>query len=264
MVHYHKLIEHYNKIIIGFLLELLLLVGISISASSQPPANPVVTITVSATLPYPGAPTNFTITQVGPDSINITWTMGFNATTTIIRVSQNGYVVNVTEGYLAYDGNGTSVVINGLNFDTTTYYYRAWSENGYGYSLGYAQAKIGGMGMAMLVFGILPLGFLGLFLWKRLSLLAYGSAATWGLFGFFAFQQSTSPDPAHIQDIYMALFWVCVALIIVMVLLPLVMREKKEKEEIYANDLDRDLEQIQPKKDRPRKEKPSRFAQTGR
>lgn len=117
--------------------------------------------------------------------------------------------------------------------------------------------------MAMLVFGILPLGFLGLFLWKRLSLLAYGSAAMWALFGFFAFQASTSPDPAHIQDIYMALFWVCAALVIVMVLLPLVMREKKEPEEIYVDDLDSDLEKIQPKKDRPRREKPSRFAKTG-
>jgi hypothetical protein len=87
----------------------------------------------------------------------------------------------------------------------------------------------------------------------------------WALFGFFAFQTSTSPSPAQIQDIYMALFWVCVALVITMALLPLVMREKKEPEELYVDELDTDLEKTgQKKREQSKKQGSSKFAANGK
>lgn len=217
------------------------------------------------TLLLPGPPLNFTITQTGSDSISINWTLGINADGTEIRVSTTGYPGDVTGGFLVYNGTGTGVSINGLNLDMNTYYYRAWSWNTYGYSIDYAEGHIGGASMEMLVFGILPLGLLGLFLWKRLALLAYGSAVTWGLFGFFAFQTSTSPSPAQIQDIYMALFWVCIAFVITMMFLPLVMREKKEPEELYVDELDTDLEKTgQKKREQSKKQGSSKFAANGK
>ena len=126
--------------------------------------------------------------------------------------------------------------------------------------------------MTIMIGGIIPLGLLALFLWKKLSLLAYASAGMWAVLGFLAFQLSTSPSPAQIQDIYMALFWVCIALVITMVLLPLAIREKKDPEEIYVDDfdheLDSNLESIRKiKRDetrRTRKPRPGYLERTGR
>jgi hypothetical protein len=113
----------------------------------------------------PGPPTDFTITQAGPSSIELSWTMGTNANTTIIRGSEIGYPTNITEGYLVYSGNETSVVIDGFDFDTSVCYYRAWSHNDYGYSLNYAEAFIGDpIGLPTILFVI---GLCGFALWKK-------------------------------------------------------------------------------------------------
>lgn len=164
--------------------------------------------------------------------------MGLDADITIIRVSENGYSVNATDGYEAYSGNETSVTIDGLNLDTTTYYYRAWSENAYGYSVGYAQAKTGGDMILLLLFGFLGLGLTFGFFWKRSGFLAYGAAGMWVLLGFQSFQASASLSPIEITDTYMGLFWLCIAFVIGCALLPTVMREKPSKDDIYVDEFD--------------------------
>jgi hypothetical protein len=292
MVHYHRLMGRYGRIIAGFLLGLLLLVGISVSASSQLGGDPVVTITVSAyTIPtvvaynatdigadqatlqggvstggiivsrgfewgnstgnytgswnetgtfglgtfnttvtgltnctqvfwrafaingagigysgelnfitscLPLAPTNFIITQIGTNSISINWTMGFAAAETVIRVSENGYPATVADGYLAYNGTGTNVTVNGLTLSTVAYYYRAWSENSYGYSLDHAEAQTGGVSIMVIAFIAIALFFtwmsyktrelliclLTFFIWIALSLWLFFSNS-----GFFDLNQ---------------------------------------------------------------------------
>jgi hypothetical protein len=189
----------------------------------------------SATCDPPG---NFTITQIGPNSANITWDMGDGSNTTIIRVSTSGYPDDCEGDYEVYSGNGTWVVVDGLDLDTTTYYYSAWGHNAYGCSDDYATARIGGSMALFICFTILGLGLTLGFFWKRNGLLAYGASGAWALLGFEAFQLSGGTSPTDISDTYMALFWLCIAFVIGCALLPTVMREKPEKGEIYADTVD--------------------------
>ena len=167
------------------------------------------------TLPYP--PTNFKITQIGVDSANITWDMGVGADNTIIRGSTNGYPFSPLDGSDIYSGNGTWVLVNGLNLDTTVYYYRAWSENSFGYSEGYAQARIGreggliGGNMDMLIF-ILPLGFAGFYLWRREMWQGVVSCICWLGVGIYYMTQSAATNPLDFAngDLWLILFWISV------------------------------------------------------
>lgn len=185
----------------------------------------------------PLLPTNFEITQTDINSINASWLMGVGADTTVVRVSTIGYPAGVTEGYLAYNGSGTSFNMTGLTLDTTTYYVSAWSSNGIGYSVTYATAEIGGAGMAFLAFILLPLGLLALFFWRRSAFLAFFSAGGWLLLGFYSFNVSNS-SPMPITDIYMGLFWLCVGATIGCVFLPAVMREKASPDDVYPEEAD--------------------------
>lgn len=131
---------------------------------------------------YPSAPTDFTITQAGPSSITITWTMGIGANTTIIRASADGYPMSVTDGYEVYSGNGTSVTVEGFAFDMSAWYSRAWSHNNYGYSTDYAEGSVGNpIGLPAIVFAV---GLCGFALWKKgwLRLLMSVSIIIWGTF----------------------------------------------------------------------------------
>lgn len=134
------------------------------------------------TVALPDAPTNFTITQVGDTIVNIGWTMGNRADSTIIRGASNGYPANMEGGYPVYSGNGTSVVVDSLNLDTSAYYYRAWSQNEYGYSVNYAEAYVGNpIGLPGIVFA---LGLCGFALWKKdwLRILLSICIIIWGAF----------------------------------------------------------------------------------
>lgn len=131
---------------------------------------------------YPGAPTDFTITQAGPSSITITWTKGTGANTTVIRASADGYPTSTTDGYEVYSGNGTSVTVDGFAFDMTAWYSRAWSHNSYGYSSDYAEGSVGNpIGLPAIVFAV---GLCGFALWKRgwIRLLMAVSIVMWGAF----------------------------------------------------------------------------------
>jgi hypothetical protein len=222
----------------------------------------------------PGPPLNFTITQTGPSSINITWDMGANADTVIIRVKEDGYPKNVTDGYFVYAGNGTSTTVDGLNLDTTTYYYRAWSHNGYGYSVDYAQAQIGGVTMIFISFVLMAMGMMTLFVWKRIGLFSFGAAGVWALLAFLGFQQSGAGAPIPITDVYMGVFWIGVAFTIICAFLPMIMREKPDPDDVYIDDFDEVTGQLTGRhkrgdkpQDEPLKRKkpiPSSFSMTGK
>ena len=105
-------------------------------------ASPSNNITITSTT-TPQPPTDFTITQIGVGTINITWTKGHAANITIVRGSTVSYPFSVFDGDAVYSGNGTSVSVGSLDLSANTYYYRAWSQNDYATSTGYAQATIG-------------------------------------------------------------------------------------------------------------------------
>lgn len=125
------------------------------------------------------APTNFTITRTGTNSINITWERGPSATLTVIRGSTDGYPEDVTDGYLVYSGNSTFVEVDGLSLNFDKYYYRAWSWNEYGYSEDYAEDWIGGNAMLAIFLGGLALGITGLSFWRRALILTMGASLSW-------------------------------------------------------------------------------------
>jgi hypothetical protein len=112
-------------------------------------ADPAVSVTVAAWMQVPLAPTNFTITEISATSVNITWTMGVAANTTVIRASTSNYPFTVLDGSHIYSGNATYVVVEGLSLADTRYYFRAWSENDFGTSADYAQGTAGTVPIAI-------------------------------------------------------------------------------------------------------------------
>ena len=193
------MVRNYSRGILATLVAILLL---GLAAATALAADPTVTITVSKWAQVPLAPTDFTITQIGANSINITWTMGTAANITVIRGSTSGYPWLITDGSAVYSGNATYVVVEDLNLSSSTYYYRAWSQNEYGTSTGYAQASIGegatttdvtelmtlliGLiegptGIVNMMFAVALMGFA---FWKRgwLRVLMAASLIIWGVF----------------------------------------------------------------------------------
>ena len=127
-------------LILGVLIVALLLIAATATVMA---AAPTVSITVTKWAIPPLPPTEFEIEQTALHSINITWTQGTATNITIVRGSTAGYPFSIFDGDSIYSGNGTYVEVGSLDFETYTYYYRAWSQNEYGTSTGYAQASIG-------------------------------------------------------------------------------------------------------------------------
>ena len=122
---------------------MLALLLLAICASGALAADPVVSITVTKWAIPPLAPEDFEIEQTALHSINITWTMGTAANITIVRSSTDGYPFSIYDGDAVYSGNLTYVEVDSLDLTNYTYYFRAWCQNEYGTSTGYAQATIG-------------------------------------------------------------------------------------------------------------------------
>jgi len=183
-------------------------------------------------LPLPLAPTNFTATQTGISTANLTWVMGLYADDVYIRGKEGSAPKDMSDGYLIYSGNGTWVELTNLYLGLNAYYYKAWSSNPTGNSTDYAETNIGGGFMMFLVFAIIPLALLGFWVAKRDGFLAYAASGTFLLLAFMAMQQSSSPSPAEITDVYMGLFWIGMGMTITCALLPTLTREKVEKEEV--------------------------------
>jgi hypothetical protein len=141
------------------------------------------------TTALPLAPTNFVVTGVGDTMVGISWTMGVRADTTVVRGSSDGYPSSVTDGYLAYSGNETSLTIDSLDLQTSTYYYRAWSYNDYGYSTSYAQGYVGNpLGIpqqTMFIIGLcVSFGMVGFAFWKKgwLRIILSIGVIIWGVY----------------------------------------------------------------------------------
>ncbi len=77
----------------------------------------------------PGAPTDFTANTGDLYEIDLSWTIGIDATHTYIRYRQGSSPPSTrTSGTFLYNGTGTSTSATGLSSDTT-YSFSAWSYN---------------------------------------------------------------------------------------------------------------------------------------
>jgi hypothetical protein len=140
---------------------------------------------LSVIMPLPLAPTNLILTQTMIDTYDADWTKDVNADTTYIRVKVDSYPVDITDGFLIYNGALATYSQTGLNFDQYSYNVRAWSHNPSGYSTNYADATIGGANMALLASNTGLLVLLGLFL-LPLGLLIFATMTMGSLWAMMA------------------------------------------------------------------------------
>ena len=172
-------------------------------------------------LPLPLPPTSFTATQTGTNSITLDWVTGVGADTTTIRAKEESYPVDRTDGFEVYDGALETLDIDGLNLGTSTYYYRAWSENVTGYSTDTADTNIGGENMLFLglLFGAIALTAIGYT--KGNVPVVYGGAGIWAVFAGYSHGQAASIAlNTGTWDTYGMLFWIAIAMVIVCMLEP--------------------------------------------
>ncbi|KKK99106.1 hypothetical protein LCGC14_2636060, partial [marine sediment metagenome] len=137
-----------------------------------------------------GPPTDFTITEIGVDTVSITWTKDPSATETLIRAKLGGYPIDTTDGEEVYNDVGTSTTDSGLALENTTYYYRAWSWKVGGYSDNYVEGNIGGENMIILAVSIVVLGLTVAGFVKKNGPLMLTSSLGWVLFAFLMYNQS--------------------------------------------------------------------------
>ncbi len=81
---------------------------------------------IFSTKPY--EPATLSAVSTESNEIFFTWMPGDGADTTYIRYKEGSYPVNVTDGYLGYNGSGNFGTVSGLK-GNTSYYFRAWSYN---------------------------------------------------------------------------------------------------------------------------------------
>jgi hypothetical protein len=190
-------------------------------------------------LPLP--PGNFTATQIDITTVQLNWTMGYAASNTTIRISDLQYPTTISEGYLVYNGTGTSCNVTGLTLgETRTYYFSAWSENVAGLSVDYAQAEIGGNMQEILIFGLLFLmagSFVGFYLWKREMWLGIAAGVSWvaiGIYAWFGYE----PPTDEMTTMWFGLGWLFLAIGLALLVAPMTWR--RTRDEVWEEGTDED------------------------
>jgi parallel beta-helix repeat protein len=83
---------------------------------------------VNSTWTGPLAPVSLSVSTIGTNQMNLSWTHGFRATHTLIMQKTGGYPVDITDGSLLYNGTGTTCSNTSLT-PGVRYYFKAWSWN---------------------------------------------------------------------------------------------------------------------------------------
>jgi len=244
-------------------------------------------VTVTAVGYVCEAPGGFTLTYISDYEVGIDWVKGVDANNTMIRAAIGRYPKDIGDGWLVYYGDGTNCTDTGVNLDETASptYYRAWSQNvgGAWNEFAYAEDNIEGIGVQLLAFVILAVGLtIGGYALRNIAL-SYGAGGAWVVMAFYAMGQSDSPNPTQITDIYMALFWIGLGMLLVCMLEPVIYRKAKalaeevaelSDEEVEAGNFNRQREEMEKMRgmyksrraehrERVERRKLSKFAKTG-
>ena len=188
-------------------------------------------------LPLPLAPTNFIVERSGLNTVTLSWTKGTYANTTVIRVKADEAPIDITDGFYVYTGNGTSGNTTGINSgEFNVYGFSAWSYNETGYSEEYTTYILGGEAMeaigdnmilfTLMLFAMIGTGYTYVFRKQQIAFLA---ALAWTLLAFFSLSLSSGSNPTQITDIYMALFWGSVAMVIISAFEPMIMKPPSDE-----------------------------------
>lgn len=210
--------------------SLVWLVPTDVSAH-QPTAWIRVTAQGSDNAAVPQEPQHFLATAVSNYEVEITWTLGLNATHTLVRRQIGSYPSSIFDGVQVYWGTGDncsdSIDMTVLDDDI---YYRAWSWNPIGYSASYAQdiVEIGGaMANALTMFGaiVLLLGLtFGAYHYRRWPI-AIIAGVLWVGLAAWAFTTSASAF-----DLWWFMGFAGICMFIVAIGEPIWMRSKIETE----------------------------------
>lgn len=176
------------KVVILSLLLVLLIPSPILADTSQD-----VTVTAAGWI-LAQPPTGLTLTYISDYEVGISWTKGVDADNTMIRGAVGRVPEDISDGYLVYNGSGTTTSDTGVSLDETAtpVYYRAWSQDVHGSweSIGISDF-IGGIGMTLLALftfcGILS------FLALRSSFGALKLLAGLSWFGMLAFWVTYPP-----------------------------------------------------------------------
>jgi len=228
-----------------------------------------------------GVPGGFTITYISDYEVGISWTKGEGAENTLVRAAIGRMPENRNDGYEVYYGTGTTAT-DWVNMETLSVpiYYKSWSQTAGGAweEGGSDTRQVEGVSMILIAFIALALGLtIATFALKSgRAILAFAGAGAWMLLGVYSYTRFTT-----LWDIYYALFWLSMGMVFACVLVPAILREKKE-EDISVEDIDEygdrdllaDIEAGEKDKERldklfgsrrrPPRRRLSRFARTGK
>ena len=207
------------------------------------PAMPVLADDVQVVaVPYIGVGIiNFTATVISDTQVDLAWTKGEGIINVMLRAKYSEMPISRTDGYLVYEGTDENASDTSMNFDENpgVIYYRIWAQNSEGVWLDSEVNTQGleGATVLMIAFVLLCLGLtIGGFTLRRSSLAMAGIAA-WMSMGAYCYITA-----AGIWGIYMGLFWVCIAMVIVSGIEGALMltkgEEKAEEEAEYTAALD--------------------------
>jgi hypothetical protein len=196
----------------------------------------------------PGPPQDFTATLVSDYQVNLSWVLGVNAASTIIRAKVGEGPTSITDGYEVYNGSGLAVTDwKILNTVDEPIVYRAWSRNAVGDSTTYAEASVsgGGVGMAQalllipIVLIALGLTVAGYFRKDRGWPMVLVAAIAWICLPVWGFSQADSG-----ADIYALVGYVGVIMILVCAFEPIIMRREQPPEPSLGERLEQREERL--------------------
>ena len=261
-------------------LVMLMLLSTAIFTSRVAEAASSADVTVTAVGYVCGAPGGLTLTYISDYEVGISWVKGAGAENTMIRAAIGRYPQNINDGWQVYYGEGTSAT-GWTNMEALSepVYYRAWSQSAGGIwnEVGYTEDKVEGIGMQLLAFVILAVGLtIGGYALKNMAL-SYGAGGAWVVLAFYSMSKSASPNVTEITDIYMALFWIGLGMVLVCMLEPVIYRKAKALAEEVAElsdseSLQKDFDnlhkemssiRLRPRGNRKPKRKMSKFEKTG-
>ena len=194
-------------------------------------------ITVTATGYVCEAPGGFTVVYISDYEVGISWVKGVDAENTLVRAAIGRMPENRSDGYEVYYGTGTNTT-DWVNMETLSVpiYYKSWSQTigGTWEEGGSSTGQVEGVSMILIAFIALALGLtISTFALKSgRAILAFASAGGWVLLGVYSYTRFVA-----LWDIYYALFWLSMGMVFACVLVPVVLREKKE-EDISVEDID--------------------------
>lgn len=143
------------------------------------------------------SPTNLILTQVADYQVDASWTLGADNVAYMLRRKLGSAPASRVDGNLVYTGADTDFSDTadsiGLELDKYTYYYSVWGQNAAGgWSIGYAEANIGGANLIYLFLGLIAAGLtVGMFATKQM-VLGFGSAMFWAVLGAYAYTESAT------------------------------------------------------------------------